>query len=99
MLQLCPKEFENPVRRPKSGLQFLWAMIWSGNPGLWRLVAAWGIGIWVGGFRPGAAWGSLGRSLGRGLAQPGASEVWSLKKLEYSMLGGSETGGLEDLRL
>ena len=60
-------------------------MILSGNPGLWRLVAAWGIGIWVGGFahRP----------------QPGASEVWSLKKLEYSMLGGCETGGLEDLRL
>ena len=67
-------------------------MIWSGNPGLWRLVAAWGIGIWVGGFPAWvAAW--------RGLAQPGASDSWSLKKLEYSMLGGSETGGLEDLRL
>ena len=77
-------------------------MIWSGNPGLWRLVAAWGIGIWVGALpawrglaRPGAAW----RGLGRGLARPGASEVWSLKKLKYSMLGGSETEGLEDLRL
>ena len=95
MLRICPKEFENLVRRPKSGLQLFWVMIWSGNPGLWRLVAAWGIGIWVGGFRPGAAWVAAWR----GLAQPGASEVWSLKKLEYSMLRGCETGGLEDLRL
>ena len=56
------------------------------------------------------ACGSLGhRDLGRrsaawrGLAhqssRPGASEVWPFKKLEYSMFGGSETGGLEDLRL
>ena len=35
----------------------------------------------------------------RSLAQPGASQVCTLKKLEYSMFGGSETGGLEDLRL
>ena len=59
---------------------------------------------WLGGLRqPGASEsGSEVRSLARPGAselQPGASEVWSLKKLEYSMLGGSETGGLEDLRL
>ena len=60
-------------------------MIWSGKPGLWRLVAAWGIEIWVGDPQPGS--------------QPGASQVGVLKKVEHSSFGGSETGGLEDLRL
>ena len=52
------------------------------------------------------ACGSLGhRDLGRrfvawrGLARPGASQLGTLKKLEYSSFGGCETGGLEDLSL
>ena len=57
-------------------------------------------GLW----QPGASESGSGvRSLAQPGSQPGsqlgASQVGTLKKLEYSSLGGCETGGLEDLRL